>query len=109
MEIQLHQSAQNSCSGIKPQDAVNRGEDGILIFMLLCRLDMCGEVPDGDLHSAGDGQAGGGAGAAHQGSVPDPPDQRVFCPPGSGSTNQRYGSGSGSGSGSFYPSIIMQK
>jgi hypothetical protein len=32
-------------------------------------------------------------------SVPDP---RVFWPPGSGSTSQRYGSGSGSGSGSFY-------
>ncbi len=27
---------------------------------------------------------------------PDPPDPRVFCPPGSGSTSQRYGSGSGS-------------
>jgi hypothetical protein len=35
-------------------------------------------------------------------SVPDPPDSRVFWPPGSGSTSQRYGSGSGSGSGSFY-------
>ncbi len=35
-------------------------------------------------------------------SVPDPPDPRVFWPPGSGSTSQRYGSGSGSGSGSFY-------
>jgi hypothetical protein len=35
---------------------------------------------------------------------PDPPDPRVFGPPGSGSTSQRYGSGSGScsGSGSFY-------
>ncbi len=33
---------------------------------------------------------------------PDPPDPRVFWPPGSGSTSQRYGSGSGSGSGSFY-------
>ncbi len=35
---------------------------------------------------------------------PDPPDPRVFWPPGpgSGSTCQRYGSGSGSGSGSFY-------
>ncbi len=32
------------------------------------------------------------------------PDTRVFWPPGSGSTSQRYGSGSGSvsGSGSFY-------
>jgi hypothetical protein len=38
-------------------------------------------------------------------SVPDP-DPRVFWPPGSGSTSQRYGSGSGSGSD---PSIIMQK
>ncbi len=37
------------------------------------------------------------------GSVPDPnPDPRVFWPPGSGSTSQRYGSSSGSGSGSFY-------
>ncbi len=37
-------------------------------------------------------------------SVPDPPDPRVFWPPGSESTSQRYGSGSGSGSGlgSFY-------
>ncbi len=33
---------------------------------------------------------------------PDPPDPRVFWPPGSGSTSQRYESGSGSGSGSFY-------
>jgi hypothetical protein len=33
---------------------------------------------------------------------PDPPDPRVFWPPGSGSTSQRYGSGSDSGSGSFY-------
>jgi hypothetical protein len=33
-------------------------------------------------------------------SVPDPPDPRVFWPPGSGSTSQRYGSGSVSGS--FY-------
>jgi hypothetical protein len=35
---------------------------------------------------------------------PDPPDPRVFGPPGSGSTSERYGSGScfGSGSGSFY-------
>ncbi len=35
---------------------------------------------------------------------PDPPDPRVFWPPGSGSTSQRYefGSGSGSESGSFY-------
>jgi hypothetical protein len=35
---------------------------------------------------------------------PDPPDPRVFGPPGSGSTSQRYGSGSVScsGSGSFY-------
>ncbi len=39
---------------------------------------------------------------------PDPPDPRVFGPPGSGSgsTSQRYGTGSGScsgsGSGSFY-------
>ncbi len=37
---------------------------------------------------------------------PDPPDQHIFGPPGSGSgsTNQRYGSGSvsGFGSGSFY-------
>jgi hypothetical protein len=32
---------------------------------------------------------------------PDPPDPRVFGPPGSGSTSQRYGSGSGAGSGSF--------
>ncbi len=32
----------------------------------------------------------------------DPPDPRVFWPPGSGSTSQRYGSGSGIGSGSFY-------
>ncbi len=38
-----------------------------LIFYAFLPLDMCGEVPDGDLHSAGDGQAGGGAGAAHQG------------------------------------------
>jgi hypothetical protein len=37
------------------------------------------------------------------GSVPNP-DPRVFRPPGSGSTSQRYesGSGSGSGTGSFY-------
>jgi hypothetical protein len=35
---------------------------------------------------------------------PDPPDPRVFGPPGSGSTSQRYGSGSCSGS-----FIIMQK
>jgi hypothetical protein len=34
-------------------------------------------------------------------SVADP-DPRVFGPPGSGSTSQRYGSGSCSGSGSFY-------
>ncbi len=84
-----------------------------LIFYDLLPLDLCGEVPDRDLHSAGYGQAGSGAGAAHQGSVPetnpDPPDPRVFWPPGSVSTNQRYGSGSGSGSGSFYPYIIMQK
>jgi hypothetical protein len=54
--------------------------------MLSAAIDMCGEVPDGDLHSAGDGQAGSGAGAAHQGSVPDPnPDPHVFLPPGSGS------------------------
>jgi hypothetical protein len=33
-------------------------------------------------------------------SVPDPPDPRVFLPPGSGSTSQWYGYGSGSGSGS---------
>jgi hypothetical protein len=35
---------------------------------------------------------------------PDPPYPRVFGPPGSGSTSQRYGSGSGScsGSGSFH-------
>jgi hypothetical protein len=33
-----------------------------------------------------------------RGSVadPDPPDPRVFGPPGSGFTSQRYGSGSGS-------------
>jgi hypothetical protein len=35
------------------------------------------------------------------GSVADL-DPHVFGPPGSGSTNQRYGSGSGSCSGSFY-------
>jgi hypothetical protein len=34
------------------------------------------------------------------GPNPDPPDPRVFWPPGSGCTSQRYGSGSGSGSGS---------
>jgi hypothetical protein len=35
---------------------------------------------------------------------PDPPDPRVFGPPGSGSISQRYGSGFGSysGSGSYY-------
>ena len=33
---------------------------------------------------------------------PDLPDPRVFGPPGSGSTSQRYGSGSCSGSGPFY-------
>ncbi len=34
--------------------------------MLSAAIDMRGEVPDRDLHSAGYGQAGGGAGAAHQ-------------------------------------------
>ncbi len=34
---------------------------------------------------------------------PDPPDSRVFWPPGSGSTSQRYGSGPDPD-----PSIIMQ-
>jgi hypothetical protein len=51
------------------------------------------------------GQLGGGRDTATplQGSVadPDPPDPRVFGPPGSGSINQRYGSGSGS----FYLSL----
>ncbi len=45
---------------------------------------------------------------------PDPPDPRVFGPPGSGSISQRYGfrsgSCSGSGSGSFYHSAnIVRK
>ncbi len=35
-------------------------------------------------------------------SVPYPPDPRVFGPPGSGYSSQRYGSGSGSRSESFY-------
>ncbi len=39
-------------------------------------------------------------------SVPDPPDPRVFWPPGSGSTSQRYGSGSGSGSFYHHVKII---
>jgi hypothetical protein len=42
-------------------------------------------------------------------SVPDPnPDPRVFWPPGSGSTSQRYGSGSGSGSFYHHAKIIRK-
>jgi hypothetical protein len=42
---------------------------------------------------------------------PDPPDPRVFGPPGSVSTSQRYGSGScsGSESGSLYHAKIVRK
>ncbi len=42
------------------------------------------------------------------GSVPDPPDPRVFGPPGSGSISQRYGSGSGPGSFYHHAKIIRK-
>jgi hypothetical protein len=52
---------------IAPQDAIHLGEDGILYLLCLLPLDLCGAMSDGDLHSAGYGQARRGAGAAHQG------------------------------------------
>ncbi len=52
--------------GAEPEPLI-KARMAFLIFYAFCPLDLCGEVPDGDVHPAGYGQARRGAGAAHQG------------------------------------------